>query len=116
MKKKSKKYHNDTNEKLVFKMKFITLKDYDKLNPYDAIKYDKRSFLTLFWDHLRNDNVLFNLFFYRSVVDPLWIRMILFYFNLCLMYAASAFFFSDDYIDARSSLSEEERVVYYLIY
>lgn len=109
-KKKLKKYKNDTNEKLVFKLKFITLKDYDELNPYEAIKYDKRSFLTLFWDHLKNENALFNLLFYNSVVDPLWIRIIFFYFSLSLLFASSAFFFSDDYIDARASLPEEQRV------
>jgi hypothetical protein len=104
------KYKNDNNDKLVFRLKFITLKDYDELNPYEAIKYDKRSFLILFFNNLTNENVMFNLLFYNSVLEPLWIRIIMFYFNLSLMFAASAFFFSDDFIDARASLSEEERV------
>jgi len=91
-------------------LKFITLKDYNELNPYEAIKYDKRSFLILFFNNLTNENVMFNLLFYNSLLEPLWIRIIMFYFNLSLMFAASAFFFSDDFIDARSSLSEKERV------
>ena len=95
---------------MVFRLKFITLRDYDELNPYEAIKYDKRSFSVLLFDHLLNDNVLFNLLFYNSVLEPLWIRIIMFYFNLSLMFAASAFFFSDNFIDARASLSEQQRV------
>jgi len=74
--------------------------------------YDKRGFFTLFFDKLKEENILFNLFFYNSILEPLWIRLLLFYFNLNLMFASSAFFFSDDYIDARASLTEEERVIY----
>jgi len=75
--------------------------------------YDKRGFFTLFFDKLKEENILFNLFFYSSILEPLWIRLLLFYFNLNLMFASSAFFFSDDYIDARASLTEEERVIIY---
>lgn len=86
------------------------MRDYDELNPYEAIKYDKRSFAILFNDHLKRENFLFYLLFYNSVLEPLWIRVIMFYLNLSLMFAASAFFFSDNFIDARASLSEEQRV------
>ena len=83
---KLKKYKNEHNNKLVFKLKFITLKDYDELNPYDAIIYDKRSFLTLFWDKLKEENILINLMFHSSILEPLWIRWVLFYFNLSLIF------------------------------
>lgn len=66
--------------------------------------------MTLFWDILRTENVLFNLLFIKSLINPLWIRIILFYFNLSLKFFLSAFFFSDGYIDARASLPEKERV------
>ncbi len=86
------------------------MKDYEHLNPYDAIEYDKRTFLELLFDYLKKDNVLINLFFYTSLMEPLWIRILLFYFNLNLTFASSAFFFSDDFIDLRASLPEKERV------
>lgn len=92
------------------RLNFITLKDYDELNPYEAMIYDKRSFAVLFFDHLKKENILFNLLFNYSVIEPLWIRIIMFYFQLSLMFASSAFFFSDDYIDARASLPENQRV------
>ena len=107
-----KKKKNEHNNKLVFKVKFICLKDYDELNPYDAIIYDKRSFIDLFLDILKQENVLFNLFFYDSILNPLWIRFIFFYFNLSLNFALSAFFFSDDYIDSRALLPPSETVNY----
>ena len=111
-----KKYKNDTNDKLMFKLKFITPKDYDELNPYESMIYDKRSFFVMFFDKLKEDNILFNLLFHYSILEPLWIRLVLFYFNLSLMFALSALFFSDDFIDARADLPKEERVLKYKIF
>ena len=105
------KYKNNTNSKLVFKLKFITNKDYESLDPYDCIKYDKRGFFAIFWVYLKSDNALINLFFHYSILEPFWIKVIMFYFNLSLLYTTSAFFFSDDYIDARAELPEEDRVI-----
>lgn len=99
-----KKKKNEFNSKLIFKIKFITAKDYEELNPYEAIIYDRRSFLTLFFDRLIEENILMNLFFCDSLMQPLWIRLGFFYFNLSLTFAFNAFFFSDDYIDARVDL------------
>jgi len=92
-------------------LKFITNKDYESLNPYDSIKYDNRGFFTLFWYFLKLDNGIINLFFHYSILQPFWIKCIMFYFNLTLIFALSAFFFSDDYIDARAELPENERVI-----
>ena len=109
------KYKNNTNSKLVFKMKFISNKDYNALSPIDAITYDKRGFLQLFWMFLKSDNALLNLFFHHSIMEPLWIKLILFFFNLTLTFFASALFYSDDYIDQKAELSEGERVSFILI-
>ena len=92
-------------------MKFITNKDYDKLNPLEAIKYDKRGFFELFFFFLKRNNILFNLLFHYSILRPLWIKLILFFFQLTLMLSLSAFFFSDGYVDARAELPEKERVI-----
>ena len=104
------KYKNNTNSKLVFNLRFITNKDHEELNPIEAIKYDRRGFFKILWVFLKRDNVLFNLFFHYSILEPMWIKMIMFYLQLSLMLATSAFFFSDDYIDERAELPEEERV------
>jgi len=93
-----------------FHLRFITAKDYDVLNPYEAIELDKRDFFSLLFDMLKNDHPLFNIFFNVSVIQPLWLRVVKFYLDLILIFTLSAFFFSDDYIDSRASLSEEDRV------
>ncbi len=113
--KKKKKISQDGQ--YVFKIKFITIKDYDELNPYDAILYDKRSFFQLFYDRLKKDHVLFNLFFYDSIMDPLCIRIVMFYLSFSITFMLNAFFFSDDYIDARSQVPLKESVnTFYFLY
>jgi hypothetical protein len=92
------------------KIKFVTLKDYDILNPCELLSYDKRSFFRLLWDIAITEHPLLNLIFFKSLLDPLWVRFIVFIFELKVSLAMSALFFSDDYIDARSEVPEEMRV------
>jgi len=93
-----------------FKLRFITLKDYGTLSPYDAIIYDKRNYFTLLFDMLIKDHTLFNLFFSYSIMEPLGIRILKFYLEMIIIFALSAFFFSDEYIDMRAELPETDRV------
>ena len=92
------------------KVKFITLKDYDILSPCELLLYDKRSFLRLLWDIAIIQHPLLNLIFFKSLLDPLWVRFIVFIFELKVSLAMSALFFSDNYLDARSEVPEEMRV------
>jgi len=105
------KYKNNTNSKLIFNLKFITNKDYEALDPYDAIIYDRRNFYELYLTFLKQDHPIINLFFHYSIMEPLWVRLIIFFFNFTLIFTASAFFFSDDYIDQRAETSDEESVI-----
>lgn len=108
----------EIENKQIRKIKFITMKDYDSLNPYERIEYDKRSFFRLFWDIAISEHPLLNLIFFKSLMDPLWLRFILFVFEFKVGLALSALFFSDDYIDARSEVPQKVRVkkINYLIY
>jgi len=92
------------------KIKFFTNKDYEILNPYDAIIYDKRNFFELLFTFLIEENVLINLLFCESILEPLWLRLVFFYFDLSINFAMSALFFSDDYIDERSTVPADLRV------
>ena len=96
------------------KIKFYSRKDYDILSPYEAIKYDKRPFFILLHDKLIDDHPIYNLFFYQSVMEPLWFRMLCFFTDININFLMSALFFSDDYIDARAELPKELRVILYL--
>ena len=102
------KYHLENKQ--IRRVKMITLKDYDALYPYEKILYDKRGFFTLLWDFLITDHPIFNLIFFRSLMDPLWVRFIVFLFEFKVSLTLSAFFFTDEYIDTRSEVPEEERV------
>jgi len=93
-------------------MKIIALKDYAELNPYEAMIYDKRGFFTLLFDILKEENVIFNLLYHYSIMEPLSIRLVLFYLSMILNFFLNAFFFSDDYIDARAEMPPTESVIH----
>lgn len=95
---------------MIRKIKFYSRKDYEKLNPYEAIIYDKRSFLVLLHDKLIDDHVIYNFVFSDSIMEPLWKRILSFFMELNINFLMSALFFSDDYIDARANFTKEERV------
>jgi len=107
-----KKFKNDNNEKYIFKLNFITLKDYGELDSYEAMEFDKRPFYVLFFKMLKEDHTFFNLMFVDSILDPLWLRLFLFYLGLSIMFTLNAFFFSDDYIDARASIPSSDAVIF----
>lgn len=90
--------------------KIKTFKDYETLNPVEAIKLDKRPFGIIFWEFLVKENPILNIIFYESILEPLWIRCINFYFSLSLLFFMNALFFTDDEIDKRSDQPKEIRV------
>jgi hypothetical protein len=89
-----------------------TLEDLADLNPHLARLYDKRSFIRLMKDILMDENSLIQLFCKRSILDPLWIRVVMFIYNLSIMFAMSALLYSDDLIDSAAKVSQEEAVHY----
>jgi len=97
------------------KIKFFTRKDYDELNPYEAIKYDKRNFFILLHNKMIDDHPLYNLIFCDSIIEPLWFRMLCFFNELNINFFMSALFYSDDEIDKRAEIPAEIRVRYFLL-
>jgi len=95
------------------KVKFFTRKDYDELNPYEAIKYDKRNFFILLHDKMIDDHPLYNLIFCDSIIEPLWFRMLCFFNELNINFFMSALFYSDDEIDKRAEIPAEIRVRFF---
>ncbi len=88
----------------------LTIRDYEELNPKEAKIYDKRSFICLFKTHLLNDHILLNLIFKRSILEPLWLRVVYFIFEVTIVLFVNGIFFTDDLIDERSNHTQEERV------
>jgi hypothetical protein len=90
-----------------------TLRDYECLSPYDAVLCDRRTFKQLFWSILIEEHVVLSLF-QKTIMEPLWIRIVYFFFNLTLIFAINALFFTDDYIDKRAN-NPEAVYIYILI-
>jgi len=83
-----------------------TLKDYEELSPFNAVLCDKRPFKQMFLDNLTDEHVVFELIWRVSILNPLWIRILFFFFNLSINFAMNALFFSDDLIDERTESPE----------
>lgn len=94
-------------EKSRHENQFITLKDYEELSPKLAILYDKRSYFKMYVDLIAEENAVLSLVLIKSLTNPLWVRMMFFMLNLSLAFALNAIFFTDEYIDKRSSNVEE---------
>jgi hypothetical protein len=99
------------NPKKFRKIKFTTKCDYDCLSPYEAIKYDNRSFLKLLHHKLVDGNSLYALFIVTSITEPLWVRFIYLNLDININFFLSALFFSDDIVDERSQIPKEIRVI-----
>lgn len=106
--------HKLEKEKRVSKLKFFTKKDYENLNPYQLMKLDNRSFLELYKNFLLDDHLIYNLFYFDSVLEPIWFRIMIFITEINVNFAMSALFFSDDYIDSRLNIPKRVRVNLYL--
>jgi hypothetical protein len=92
---------NDKNHK-------ITRKDYEKLTLDEIIKYDKRGFLTFVKDHIFEGHILISVL-RTSLIDPIFIRVILLVYIVSMSFAFNAICFSDDYINTRAYIPERVR-------
>ncbi len=86
------------------------------MNPYEALKLDKRSFPQIFWDLSIQENDFLNLIYFDSILKPLWVRAILFYFSLSTLFFMNAIFFTDNEIDKRADKSKEKRVKIFIVF
>jgi len=88
-----------------------TLKDFECLSPVDAVVCDERTFSVVLLQLRIEEHVLFALFFRNSLMYPKWIEIVSVCFNINIMLALNALFFSDEYIDQR--VSQESDVFIY---
>ncbi len=45
-------------------------------------------------------------------MEPLWVRVLIFLFNVNLVLTLNAVLFTDEYIEKREKVNEEERVIF----
>ena len=62
------------------------------------LEYDHRSLRTIIWHSLKSEHILLRIFFNKSLLVPIFIKIIIFYFAISLDFALNALFFSDSQI------------------
>ncbi len=93
----------------------ILAKDYENLKISEQIKYDNRGFWRYFWDYMKNENPPINLFFKKSLVEVVEIRIVSLLTLLNLNFFFNATFFTDDYIDSRATNKDSRNTFWYTL-
>ena len=101
------------NEK-IFPHEFC-FNDYVQLSPFEAIIYDKRNFLQIFIDELKEKHSILSIFLKKSLLNPLWLRIVWLYYSINLTLCLSALLFTDDNIGNLTEVKEKTRVNILLI-
>jgi len=98
------------NNRIIIPINLNLLKNYDKwlnftnrdmnsLDINDEFEIDKRSFNEYFVDLLKNNHTILTLFYQKSILKPLFIRLIRFFFEFFTIFALNAYFYTDDFIE-----------------
>ena len=90
-------------------------KDINNMTVEQKLKYDKRSNKEYLCQTIRLDHSILNLFFFKSILDPIYLRVILFVLEITLMFTFNAIIFSDEYINERLKSEETNPLVYVLV-
>lgn len=103
--------HETKFKKYLFSLKYSNInsnKDFRNL-PYEVqIKIDDRSVWSFFWENLKTEHIVLNLFFLKSILSPLWIRLVNTAFQYSIDLALNALFFSSSIINSQAEQKTEE--------
>ena len=83
------------NEKKENKLKDLKLNDIEYGN---AIQLDYIGFFKMYWDYLKENQIILNTFFLDNHLELRAIKIILFCFSFGLEFTLNAFFYNDDYV------------------
>jgi hypothetical protein len=92
---------------------FITLQDYESLEGEESLMFDKRTYIQMLKDRLQLDHPVISLIFKKSMLDPIFIRLICFIFQYSLQFTINAMFFTDNLIATR--INNSNNVFIYLL-
>ena len=85
--------------------KGFTKKDLECLNDDLLLKYDTRDFCEYFKDILLSEHPIFGLFFHKSLMEPLPLRIAHFFFTISMNLAFNALFYADNYIEDKAGFT-----------
>jgi hypothetical protein len=92
--------------KIEKKFSGFTRKDLLKLKKEDLYIYDKRTFSEYLLDLIKTGHSVVSLFCFKSLMEPLSIRISFFFFSLSLNFVFNALFYSDEYIQSTFSAND----------
>ena len=94
---KEKNENNDDNNNNDNKEK-LKDRELNHMKYGNAILFDYRGFLKIYWDFLKEKQIIINTFFLENHLELRAIKIILFFFSFGLEYTLNAFFYNDDYV------------------
>jgi hypothetical protein len=93
---------------------FFKIKNYNfikstfgRRNLLDKFKEDESTFFEYLWVQLKENHVLFNLIFFKSILYPFELRLLTFFYETSLSFSLNAIFYDEVMIEARSELQEK---------
>jgi hypothetical protein len=76
----------------------------------DAIKKDNRSFFQYFYDKLKVNQMILNIFFIKDLLREKSFKILLFILNIDLYLLINGLFFTEDYISQMFKISDNEGI------
>ncbi len=98
--------NEDIKPKKSFKQqnKDFTIKDYENLDLLKRLVYDKRTYFDYLWDSIRDDHMLFSIFFKNSLFIPSYIRIMKAVSMVSCIFGMNAILYTDDSIEEKYRL------------
>lgn len=83
-------------------------RDLAKLPMAIQVRIDERSIWKFFWENLLVDHEILNMFFVKSLINPVWLRFITAFFQISMDFTLNAIFFTSDYINNQADIKAKE--------
>ena len=92
-KKEEEEKKNLIKEMIIYNNEIFFCFDYE-----DALKYDLRNFLLMYWDYVKGGQIIINTFCYEIFLELRIIKIIFMFFTFSMGLFFNALFYTDDYI------------------
>jgi hypothetical protein len=102
--------HMGSENQLTINIHNPTMKDYMVLNTKQKLRYDNRSLCRIYIDELISNHLALKILLYKSIINPVYLRVTLFVLHTSILLGMNALLFSDTYIESR--LQSQDRVLY----
>ena len=84
-------------------------KSVEEMDFHDAYKYDKRSFLEIYYDLILSNVITINTFFEKDPLRPMILKLVIYFLYIDLFFIINGFFYSEEYISKVYHLEKEDK-------